>query len=277
MILKNKKFNCPLFLTTNGLLFFSDIVNALKAVGVKKGDVIFVHSDVSVFGKLAISDRAVFLGNLVDSLETAVGSSGTIIMPTFTYSASRGKIFDIQNSPSTVGALTEFFRKRQGVIRTADPMFSVAIWGGKKKIFSQVGNDCFGKGSIFDKFHREKGKILFLGSRACTFFHYIERTHGVPYRFEKIFKGKIKKGNKIFESEIIGYVRRLKGKSVSHFSIAVPELVKKGLMKKINFGDSKIALIKADTLFKEVCRKLDKDPNYYLRSNLSEKEESTLT
>jgi len=234
-------------------------------------------SDLSSFGRIVSEDRNFFYDSFITILKDVVGETGTIIMPTFTYSFTQDKIFDVNNSPSTVGGLTEHFRKLPDVVRTIDPMLSATIWGKQKQYFSEVGNESFGRGSIFHKLHDLKGKILLLGTRNCTFFHYIEKMHGVSYRFDKKISGKIKQQGRTIQSKNIYFARRLNRKNVSHFSIAARDLEKKGLFKKIKIGYSAIASVRSDILFDEVYNTLDKDPYYYLNSDLNDREEKTLT
>ena len=266
----------PLYRSAEGVRTYSDFARAIRDAGVKKGDVIFVHSDVAAFGNIIVKDRDLFFGSLVDLLKEAVGKSGTIIMPTFTYSMTQGKTFDVNNSPSTVGALTEYFRKLPGVLRTVEPILSVAIWGKQKKLLSDIGTNSYGQGSIFDTFHKLGGTIVLLGTRSCTFFHYIESIHGVPYRFDKKFRGKIRNQGKTYEAEFMYLARRLDRKSVSHFSIAAKDMVKTGKLTKIKIGHSAIARVGSRDLFKEAVKNLDRDPEYYLKSNLSDLEEKKL-
>ena len=89
----------PLYKANGKEVFSSDVIAALEKVGIKNGDTIFVHSDVSVFGKLAFPlGRELLLGALVEVLKRAVGREGTLIMPTFTYSFCKGEIYDIDKS-----------------------------------------------------------------------------------------------------------------------------------------------------------------------------------
>lgn len=266
-----------LYQANQTLISRSNFTQAIKKVGIRRGDIIFVHSDISSFGKIVSENKDMFFDSLITILKNIVGESGTIIMPTFTYSFTQDKIFDVNNSPSTVGALTEYFRKLPDVVRTIEPMLSAAVWGKQKQYFSRVGNDSFGPGSIFHKLHGLKGKILFLGTRSCTFFHYIERMHNVPYRFEKKVKGKIRHQGRTHKAELIYFARRLNRKNVSHFSIAARDLEKQELFKKIRMGHSAIASVRSDILFNEVYNNLDKDSYYYLNSGLNEREEKTLT
>ena len=268
----------PLYQTADGYISSADLARVIANLGVKKGDTILVHSDVSVFGSVVEGDREIFFGSLIDLLKKVVGKDGTIIMPTFTYTMTEDKIFDVSNSPSSVGALTEYFRKLPNVTRTVDPILSVAIWGKHKGYLSNIGTSSLGRRSFFDKFRKRKGKIVLFGSRSCTYFHHIENMYGVPYRFEKKFRTTIRDQGRTYDAEYVYYARRLdRKKNVSHFSIAAADMEKGGLLKKIQVGRSAIAVVGADALYKEVVKKLDLDQNYYVRSDLSELEEKKLT
>ena len=92
-------------------IYNTDLVEALRASGIKSGDTVFVHSSLTSFGKLAqLKDRNVFLQAHVDALREAVGPTGTILLPTFTYSFCRNEPFDPKSSTSTVGTLKLFTR-----------------------------------------------------------------------------------------------------------------------------------------------------------------------
>ena len=182
-----------------------DIENALVDVGITKGDTIMIHSDAGSFGKLGIFDRDIILQALCDSMKNVVGNEGTIIMPAFTYSFCNNESYDINNSKSTVGVLTEYFRKQSDVSRTNHPTHSVAVWGKHKKELLNIGKGTFDKSSIFGKFHEMNGKFVSFGvslNKSCTFVHYIECMHGVPYRYMKKFHGKIISGKREYEDEI---------------------------------------------------------------------------
>lgn len=255
-----------LYITKNKTIYYSDFVRALKECGIKKGDTIFVHSDISVFGKLYNLDRASLLKSLIDTLKESVGKTGTIIMPVFSYSFCNNELFDIKNSKSTVGVLTEFFRNDPDVIRTTHPIFSSAVWGKYKNQLSKISKDSFDADSIFGKLYQLKGKIVFFGApfRSCTYLHYIEQAHGVPYRFLKTFKGKIKNGDTEYEDEYTYLVRYIDRNIILDTKRLEEHLLQNKLMKEAQLGNGKILMIKSDTLLKEGYSLLDKDIYFFL-------------
>jgi aminoglycoside 3-N-acetyltransferase len=135
--MSNVKYNAPPNIAASGCesrslyiasdnrkIEICDIVEALSFI--KKGDAIFVHSDITPFGKLAITDRAWFFNSLIDSFLKVVGEDGVLLMPVFTYSFCKQETYDVQRSASTVGVLSEAFRRQPSVFRNMHPIFSVA-------------------------------------------------------------------------------------------------------------------------------------------------------
>jgi len=249
-------------------IYYSDFVNALRQAGIKEGDVVFVHSDISAFGKLLLFDRKLLLQTLTDSIKEVVGEDGTIIMPTFTYSFDKNEAYDTENTKSTVGNLTEFFRKQEGVNRTMHPNHSVAVWGRHKKELMEISKDTFGQGSVFEKFHKLGGKLVFFGTsfhEACTFIHYIEQMYEVPYRYMKSYKGRIIKDGREYEDEFSFYYK------YSFFYTDMLSLEKhlkeNELLKEVKAGEGSISVIESDSLLKEGLKLLDKDIYFFLKNN----------
>lgn len=258
--------NKPLYKLEGKQIYYSDFLNALKAIGIKKGDVIFVHSSVSAFGKLQIFDDTLLMQTLTDALKESVGEQGTIIMPTFSYSFWKNKTYDVENSKSEVGVLTEYFRKQTDVSRTLHPNHSVAVWGKHKDFLLKVGKDTFDKNSIFGKLRNLHGKIVFFGApfQSCTYVHYIEQMHTVPYRYMRKHHGKIINKGKEYKDEITVYYKYFPFFTL--LSLLEKQLLEKKLMKEIALGKGKIQVIEADTLLKEGTSLLDNDIYSFLKN-----------
>lgn len=256
-----------LFETPHVKLYDSDFLHALQQAGIAAGDVVFVHSDIRVFGKLALFDRRGLCQALVDAINLAIGSQGTLIMPTFTYSFCNAAVYDVEKSPSQVGALTEYYRRLPTVQRTLHPIFSAAMGGKEIDFFYSIDEDSFGWQSIFGKLHARRGKLVFLGTSlsACTYIHHIEQICNVPYRFLKTFSGTIKNGNAIYPSTASYFVRYLDKNITYDLSRLQTHLLDLGLMTRAHIGESAILVVEAATLFDEGCNLLKLDPNYFLK------------
>lgn len=261
--------DCLLYSCENKQIYYKDIVNALHCANIKQGDIIFIHSDVSVFGKLGeIRDKDKFLGTILGAFKEAVGQQGTIIMPTFTYSFTKGETYCPETTPSTVGVLTEFFRKQNDVVRTIHPIFSAAIWGKDKAYFSEeLSKDSFNDDSIFGKLRKKEGKLVFFGVnlQAMTFLHHIEQIHGVPYRYMKSFKGKIKVGDKEYEDSYTYYVRYLDKNVISDTSKFESYLLGCDLLREVKLGYGIIKVAKSNDIFDAGYKLLDQDIFFFLK------------
>ena len=88
------------------MVSLKDIKNILSNINIKE-DYILIHSNLLIFDKFNFS-----IEGLWDVLHKTLGNNKTYIMPTFTFSFTKKKIWDYNNSKSETGALTEFLRKK---------------------------------------------------------------------------------------------------------------------------------------------------------------------
>ena len=168
------------------------LVVALRKIGVREGDVLFSHSNVARLGipKEGRSPEVIF-DTIFGAFQDVLGSSGTLVVPTFTYSFPRGEEFDPDTTPSTAGAFTEVFRQRSDVRRSHDPCVSVTAWGARAaELTENAPENTYASEGFFARLHRAGGKICNMNLDAgSTFIHYVERQLRVPYRFDKTFEG----------------------------------------------------------------------------------------
>src|SRR3989344_3139548 len=192
-----------------------DIENSLLEAGLRKDDIIMVHSDLGSFGKVGdVKDKNEFLMCILNAFINVIGDEGTLTVPTYnTESFCKNKIFDVKNTKSTAGVFTEFVRNQKRAMRSEDPIHSHAgIGKNAEKLLKNVSNESFGEDSFFDRFYKLNGKIINFGTQfnKVTFIHYIETKFKVNYRFNKKFSGIIiKKDGSKKKKEIIYYVRYL--------------------------------------------------------------------
>lgn len=185
-----------------------DLVAILRDLGVAPGDRLMVHSFLPAVG---LVDGG--LTGFELALREAVGSEGTLIVPTFTYSFRRGEVFDPANSPSTVGVLTEHLRKQVDAVRSPCPLFSMAAIGADSRyLMERRSPRCFGKDSVFKSLFSAGVKIAGLGvdwDHGYTFFMHLERLAQVPFRADRIFAGQTRqKDGSLVDDEAVHFVRR---------------------------------------------------------------------
>lgn len=177
----------------------SDLIDALRGVGIGEGDVVYVVVNLEKLGKAmgcnTAEDHCQFL---FGALKDVVGPNGTLLVPTYSFSFCRGEIFDHQNTPSIKGPWSpsteflEYVRLLPDVVRSADPIHSVAGIGTRAaEILSDVPPTCFGDGSVPHRLRQMGAKIcaIGVGLHESNFQHHVEEMVGVPFRFKKLFTG----------------------------------------------------------------------------------------
>lgn len=161
-----------------GPLTRQKIVKTLMDLELSTGDLVCVHSSFSSLGYVEGGPVT-----LIEALEEVVGTSGTIMMPTFSMGSSMlsylesGEVFDVSTTPSKVGAVTETFRKWPGVLRSLHPTNSVAAKGplahdllaGHHRSVTPFGLETpFGRLAPFG------GKILMVNTHIHSFLHHVQ-------------------------------------------------------------------------------------------------------
>ncbi len=180
----------------------SVLTDSLTQIGIGLGDVVYAVVNLATLGKTKGCRTAEEQCHcLLTALQDTVGPSGTILVPTYTFSFCRGEIFDVQRTPSIKGPWSpsteflEYFRLLPRAIRSVDPIHSVAGIGPRAaEILSNVPPTCFGENSVAHRLRRMGAKIcaIGVGLHESNFQHHVEEMLGVPFRFKKLFTGQIR-------------------------------------------------------------------------------------
>lgn len=241
-----------------------DLYNCLKQSGIKSGDVICVHSHLMSFGKPLLK-RQEFMECIIDVLIDAIGANGTLIMPTFSYSFCDNEIYDVDNSLSKVGILTEYYRKYENVRRTWHPIFSFAVGGNRQEEYLDVGPDAFSHDSVYGKMIRDGGKIVMLGGNYGYTFYYLAEEHlNVSYRYFKNFSGTVISSGKEYSTSVPYFVRNLDIKSDLDEKKLAQFLLETGCQKQVDFAKGTIAVIDCKEMYAKACDALRIDEKVFL-------------
>lgn len=158
-----------------------DIRKALRDMGVRAGDLLFVHSKLSGLGYVEAG-----IPGVIEDLRAAAGKRGTLAMPTFSqnYPGMNEEPYDRTRSPSTAGRITDAFWRMPGVPRSDNPCHSIAAVGPKAEFLTAPhGNwDMFDRAGPFGKLYDENAWIVFLGCSLAsnTTLHAVE-AWALPY------------------------------------------------------------------------------------------------
>ena len=172
-----------------------------KAMGVQKGDVVFISSDSKIMLMDAMMNRVpIDLNPFIDGLIEAVGEEGTILFPTYNWDFCSGKTFDYINTPCMTGSLGITALQRKDFIRTRHPIYSFAVYGRDKDYLLSMNNtDSFGLDSPFN-YLKEKNTVNYVIDvslmHSFTFVHFAEEHSGaVKHRYIKNFTAGYVDGN----------------------------------------------------------------------------------
>ena len=209
-----------------------------QRLDIRKGDTILIHADVkrTMFDliKEGFKPR---IKDIIDSFIFLIGEKGTLMMPNFNFDFSTfGSAFNINNTPSQMGVMSEYFRKIQGVKRTYHPVYSFSVFGHMQPDYLMHDVEtAYGLNSPFDVLRKNHGKIILLDvndQNSMTFYHHIEEMNNVHYRYHKQFTGEyIDSNNNTKVKTYSIFVRNLKQGVKTHLYEAEQLLWDNGIYK----------------------------------------------
>lgn len=243
-----------------------DIVLALKKSGIKKNDLVFCHADISLFGTPKCNMSKQSISRLfLRSFFKVLGSGGTLIIPTFTYSFSNKKVYDPIRSKNICGFLSSCLQKHRLGKMYLDPNLSCIIFGKLKKYFTKtVSSNAYDENSLFSKFYKLNGKICNLNLDAgSTFLHFLERKLCVKYRFDKVFFGKIRLNNTYKKTSSTLFVKPKNLKKKTSFKRFTDYVTKTKVYKKITLGRGYLGVISSKNCYITLKKKIKKN-QYFL-------------
>jgi aminoglycoside 3-N-acetyltransferase len=145
---------------------------------IQKGDTLLVHSS---FGNL---NAAFSPSDVIGLLKAIVGDTGNILMPfyptghAFYWIQKDENIFDVNESRSSMGILTQVFKESAGVKVSPHPVKSLAVWGKDRDLLIEDHYKSlypYDKNSPYYKcFLLPNSKSLGLGIEINSFFHSCE-------------------------------------------------------------------------------------------------------
>jgi len=156
-------------------------LNELQSLGVNNGDVVMVHASLKSMAKYNVDPESI-----INILLDAIGSSGTLLMPALSYQQIPANIHSTLDTPSNVGAIAEYFRKRAATLRSIHPTHSVCGVGARvQELLDGHKNDTTpcGQASPFRKILNFDAKIIMLGCglEPNTTMHALEELVDTPY------------------------------------------------------------------------------------------------
>lgn len=253
-------------MSASGERVLPEVMEDLRALGVSRGDLLIAHSSFKALG-LPHASPADVIATLLECL----GASGTLMMPSFTYSFAgiwNAVPFDIETTPAwRMGVLSETLRNWPGALRSAHPAFSVVALG---PLADEITRDRetasgIGRGSSYDTAHALGARILLLGV-TCTrnsMLHFAESVSGLPcndIHFRE-FWGRtalVKRNGEVREAPIVG---DLPGCG-ANYGVVDGFLLERGLAKTGLIASAPSMLIDAREMVSAVVAQLALQPDW---------------
>ncbi len=242
----------------------------LEEAGIRAGDVLLVHSSLKAIGWVDGGPMSV-----VHALQDAVSPRGTLVMPTFTYNVAGWGLgaFDVAQTPSATGLLTECFRRMPGVFRSCHPSHSFAAWGALARDIAHapLGYSPLGAGSPLDLVRLAGGKILLagVGQERNSTLHLAECLAPVPYLHISFTPG---------QAHEIGLIRdpreavpiplplvEMPGSSEGFGAIDAP-LRERGLVLDVRLGHARCRLMESGPMVAAAVPMLRANPELFLHA-----------
>jgi len=181
------------------------------------------------------------------------------------------KRFSVNETPSSVGVINEFFRQNVSRWRTEVPLASFC--GVEDEPFSKVSDlvDIYGEESLFSKLVLSDGLILHYGSGFfdTTFLHHVEQCISKPlYRFDKNFAGILCDRFGVERAQTITFHCRPMDKHLNYDWTGLElELIDAGAVLKLDNKLCQIVVISARKMLSYCGEKLKRDPLCLLDRN----------
>lgn len=250
------------------VITFGQLVADIQKCGIEAGDSVLVHSSFSKIGFVEGGPKT-----FIDALLQVIGPSGNLLMPS---SPNAGyqldyirnlKEFDVQNDPSRMGAVTEYFRKLPGVLRSESPTEPVCCLGPKAEWFTSghLGEETpYTKNSPFARLAEANGKILYIGvtlDNAGTSLHLLEDAVAdfmFPVYYPEVFHVSVKRvdGTVIPVSVKVHNPEQSAKRKCDEL---LPLFESEDAMKRTTVGKAKTLVFDASTMLEVMIRSYESD------------------
>lgn len=242
-----------------------DMINALKAVGIMAGDTVLFYVSLGFLGRPEGVGSQEGLNRLfLECCQEVLGQSGTMLVPTYSYSFCRRERFDPRSTPTSLGPFPEFFRTLPQAERSVEPILAVSGVGpAASQLFRDLPPTSYGRGCIYERMVRAGVKICSVGLQMnwATFRHHIEEVEGVPFRYRKHFVGDLVMPDDRSERAIWTYSVRLwspqadpDGHRLAHM------LLEDGVSRSAQLGRGSLSCVTAQDYYAYAAEKFRSEP-----------------
>ena len=216
------------------------LINGFAQIGIKNGDTLVVHTSYKSLGGVEGGADAV-----IDAFIELAGKDGTVLFPNFNFQSwTEMHYFDVKETPSKMGAITEIARLRPNALRTPHPIYSFAAIGARAEEFSKADDvEAYGPNSAFALFHKINGTIVSIGldfNSTFSMHHYIEYNVGCDYRRVKEFAGIYLGYDRVPRIKMHSMFVRKNLTVKTYIVPGMNELLAAGVIREVQIGEAKV-------------------------------------
>ena len=249
-----------------------DLREHLRALGLKKGDNVWVQSRLLAFGLLEGGMETVYA-----AFRDVIGEEGTLAVATYRWSAPADEPYDPATSPSLdLGPFSEYVRQLPGAVRSLAPMHSHAAVGPLAGILKLPdGHQSFGPGSDYEQLLKHDFINVYLGlagrlHEAATYPIHVQACLGnIPYR-EWIDLQRLVVINGKAEPFMVRYYARRDRSAREDLGRAYPLLRKHDALRQAPCAYGASCAVPLSVYHEIVEKALSRDPLFFLRDHQPE-------
>ncbi len=250
---------------------FQELVDALRRLGLRRGDILNVHSRLFTLGSIRGTPVQEIPAAYLKAFREVIGPEGTVVVPTYTTTFGRfGTPFVLEESPSEMGTFSEYVRKLPGARRTLHPIQSLTALGEQADELTQdhplwnVGHD-----SVWDRMLRRGAKFLSLGlppRKSMSCMHQAEYLACAPYLYPKILRGEVIAGGVRIDHDFYLAARYLQYNIGYDLTRLDQDMESAGALRRGPLGGNAVWMVPMQDAFEIAMKGLRKDIYYLLQS-----------
>ncbi|MBN2470456.1 MAG: AAC(3) family N-acetyltransferase [Anaerolineae bacterium] len=240
----------------------ADLTADLRALGIRPGMLLLVHSSLSSLGHVTGGAETV-----IAALLEALGPEGTLLAPTLTGteqdSPANPPAFDPLRSPAWTGIIPETLRQRPDAIRSLHPTHSAAAIGPQARALTgdhlNSLTPCDALSPYGRLTAREEGAILLLGvtHAANTTLHAVEEAAASPYHMQP---EPARCTLALPEGTLARHYLLHSWDTPRRFDVIEPLLLERGIQRNGQVGAAVARLVSARSMFALVLQALRASP-----------------
>ena len=237
---------------------YHNIQSCLEKLGLKKDDSIFLSTNMGFLGYPKSQNKNKILVSskwMLSAIKNIIGKKGNIFVPTYSYSFTKKiKKFNPLKTKADIGYFPNFFLKQKNIVRSFDPMMSIAGSGPDvKNILLKTSNNSFGNNCTLERLFKIKNLKcchIGIGFNWIPFIHYLDKKNNVPFRFDKIFQGNIKINGVEKKTNWTYFSRYLRKETISNGYKISLKANRSNLYLSSNLGKSTVYIINYKKFYK---------------------------